>query len=202
MHASTDINAVAVTGSPAASHPAAPGGGDDQQLTFWDLLDIVNPLQHLPLISGIYRRITGDEIEPAMRFLGGALYGGVIGAAAAVASMIVEDVSGRDIGGHVIATLFGDDEEPATDGVAAAVAETAKTNLSATGAPQSLLGAARPPWIDLAIIEAEAAKPAAGRDLPAMQPASIPLAMMEALDKYQTLLDARRREEDERKIER
>ena len=53
---------------------------DDHPLTFGDVLDLVNPLQHLPGISTVYRRLTGDVISPAMRLAGGALFGGPLGA--------------------------------------------------------------------------------------------------------------------------
>ena len=49
--------------------------------TFGDIIDIVNPLQHIPIISNIYRKITGDVIAPAMEIAGGALFGGPLGAA-------------------------------------------------------------------------------------------------------------------------
>lgn len=49
--------------------------------TFGDLIDIVNPLQHIPVVSNIYRKITGDTIAPAMEIAGGALFGGPLGAA-------------------------------------------------------------------------------------------------------------------------
>jgi hypothetical protein len=49
--------------------------------TFGDLIDIVNPLQHIPIINSIYRKITGDTIAPAMEIAGGALFGGPLGAA-------------------------------------------------------------------------------------------------------------------------
>lgn len=45
--------------------------GDDG-LNFWDFLDIINPLQHIPVISTIYRQITGDEIGAAAKVIGGA----------------------------------------------------------------------------------------------------------------------------------
>ena len=38
---------------------------------FFDLLDIINPLQHIPILSGLYRKITGDEISPGARMMGG-----------------------------------------------------------------------------------------------------------------------------------
>lgn len=44
-------------------------------LTFGDLLDVINPLQHIPMVSSIYRAVTGDEISPGARVAGGALYG-------------------------------------------------------------------------------------------------------------------------------
>ena len=41
-------------------------------LTFGDVLDVINPLQHIPVVSTIYRAITGDEISPGARVAGGA----------------------------------------------------------------------------------------------------------------------------------
>ena len=62
----------------------------DKGLEFRDLLDIVNPLQHLPGVSQIYRKLTGDEIKPAMALAGGALFGGPIGAAMSAAGLALE----------------------------------------------------------------------------------------------------------------
>tara|TARA_B100001093_G_C26687585_1_gene953330 strand:+ start:125 stop:886 length:762 start_codon:yes stop_codon:yes gene_type:complete len=59
-------------------------------LTFLDILDAVNPLQHIPLISPIYRNISGDSISNVPKFVGGALYGGPIGLLAALGSYIIE----------------------------------------------------------------------------------------------------------------
>ena len=42
-------------------------------LTFLDIVDAVNPLQHIPLISSIYRNISGDNISEVPKFVGGAL---------------------------------------------------------------------------------------------------------------------------------
>ena len=44
-------------------------------LTFLDIIDAVNPLQHIPLISSIYRNISRDSISDVPKFVGGALYG-------------------------------------------------------------------------------------------------------------------------------
>lgn len=48
----------------------------DGALTFGDFLDIINPLQHLPLVSTIYRAITGDDISVGSRAAGALIYGG------------------------------------------------------------------------------------------------------------------------------
>lgn len=46
-------------------------------LTFGDVLDLINPLQHIPLLGGLYRKLAGDAIDPAIRIAGGALFGGL-----------------------------------------------------------------------------------------------------------------------------
>jgi hypothetical protein len=60
---------------------------------FSTLLDIINPLQHIPLVSNIYREFTGDEIEPAARLVGGAVFGGPIGFASTTANVLIEQAS-------------------------------------------------------------------------------------------------------------
>jgi hypothetical protein len=185
------------------------------RITFWDLLDVINPLQHLPLVSGVYRRMTGDQILPTMRFLGGMLFGGPVGAATAVASMIIEDTSGKDIGAHAVAFLFGDDETPpavpdaaADAGVAAAApATTAPVALVAADARPAQAPAAiatppqrtaPPPWVDLALIEA-GANPAAGVPVP---PMGVAAAMADGLDKYAVMMKARRAEQEDEAAQR
>jgi hypothetical protein len=81
-----------------------------QDFTFDDFLDIINPLQHLPIVSFIYRAITGDEIKPAMRILGDIGYGGPTGFMGSVAEVLFEAIFGDDVGGTVIGLLTGDDD--------------------------------------------------------------------------------------------
>ncbi len=88
--------------------PSATGGGDD--MTFADLIDVVNPLQHIPGVSAIYREMTGDELSAPARMAGGALFFGPIGLAAATANVLAEVVTGKDIGEH-IAALFGSEDD-------------------------------------------------------------------------------------------
>jgi hypothetical protein len=59
--------------------------------SFFDqILDVVNPLQHIPLISNLYRSLTGDTMSTVSNIAGGALFGGPLGAAGAVASEMVQ----------------------------------------------------------------------------------------------------------------
>jgi hypothetical protein len=58
--------------------------------TFGDIIDIINPLQHIPIISSIYRKITGDVIAPSMQIAGDALFGGPIGAAVSIAKEAIK----------------------------------------------------------------------------------------------------------------
>ena len=75
---------------------------------FSTLLDMINPLQHIPMVSTLYRELTGDDINPAARMVGGAVFGGPIGFASASANVLLEQASGTDVMGHAIA-LFSDD---------------------------------------------------------------------------------------------
>jgi len=82
--------------------------GDDG-VTFWDMLDVVNPLQHIPIVSTAYRAITGDELDPGARLAGGTLFGGPIGLAASAFNVILENNTGKDAGEHVLAMFQGDE---------------------------------------------------------------------------------------------
>lgn len=81
-------------------------------VTVGDFVDIINPLQHIPLVSSIYRHVTGDEIKPPARIIGGGIFGGPLGMASAMVNSVVEDQTGKDIGEN-IASSFMDTEEAA-----------------------------------------------------------------------------------------
>lgn len=100
---------------PEAFHPypdsadnAPYEGTADAGEFFSTLLDIINPLQHIPLVSTLYRELTGDDISAAARMVGGAVFGGPIGFASASANVLLEQASGDDVMGHALA-LFADD---------------------------------------------------------------------------------------------
>ena len=82
--------------------------GDDEPFGFFDLLDMVNPLQHIPIVSTLYRNITGDEIKPVAKIIGGTVFGGPAGGAMSLANVIIEEETGKDIAGNMIAMVQGD----------------------------------------------------------------------------------------------
>jgi len=94
------------------------GPGPQADLSFADFIDILNPLQHIPLLSSIYRAVTGDEIQPSAQIMGATLYGGPIGFAAATNLAIAQEVAGDTPGGLLIAALMGSDETQAPQDVA------------------------------------------------------------------------------------
>jgi hypothetical protein len=103
------------TGLPPGAQEGARYEGQPQvDFSFGDFLDIINPLQHIPLVGNLYRELTGDEISPHARILGDTLFGGPSGFLASIANVFYEAVAGEDVGETVIAMLTGDggDAEP------------------------------------------------------------------------------------------
>ena len=96
-----------------ATSEREPAFGKDG-FNFFDLLDIINPLQHIPVISTLYRKLTGDEISPASRLAGGGLFGGPIGLGYAMINNIADDATGKDLGEHAMALFMPD--KPEQDG--------------------------------------------------------------------------------------
>jgi hypothetical protein len=87
------------SGSTGAGKGFRPFGEDG--LTFFDVLDVLNPMQHLPVVSTIYRELSGDKIDPVARLAGGAAYGGLIGLGSSLANVVLEAITGRDFGEHI-----------------------------------------------------------------------------------------------------
>jgi hypothetical protein len=145
---------------PAAANAAKPSSfkfWQNEDFGFGDLVDIINPLQHIPIVSTIYRNLTGDQIGPAPRVIGGALWGRVSGLVAGVVNTVVEWFTGKDIGDHIYAALFG---APKAAAGATAVAQSktpaalgenkAAPALSASG--PSALGVFQPAVVPLSAI--------------------------------------------------
>lgn len=114
---------------PAADSETPSVWGEDG-FTFGDVLDMVNPLQHLPIVSMLYRGITGDEIAQGPRIIGGLLFGGPSGAVFAAIDSSIEAETGLSFGGHMANAITGGalapigaeavNPDPAAPGAAAA----------------------------------------------------------------------------------
>lgn len=142
--------------SPATPAPAptpAPATGDDDGFSFGRFLDIVNPLQHLPVIGTIYRAITGDTITDADRLAGSTLYGGPAGFLLAAASLGIGEATGHTPEGWVLAAFDGSESAPAPAPDAPVLAAAAVPAAPAT--PQAIAPAPAP------VVPAQAAAPAA-----------------------------------------
>lgn len=134
---------------------------------FKDLLAAINPLQHIPVVSTIYRHLTGDTISPGSRMAGGLLYGGPVGLAAAAVNATVEGMSGKDMGDHVLAMVI-DPKAPAAPDAPVAVA-AALGNIAPAAGP-----AETPPPTGPAVTANPVAPVQAAR-APAPQPVAQPL---------------------------
>jgi len=106
----------------------------ESELGFGDLLDIVNPLQHIPIVGNLYRRLTGDTISGPARVAGAALYGGPVGMLAGIVNAVAAEINGNDIGGSLIASIMGDDK-PSETQVAAPLRAKVATLQPAAGPP-------------------------------------------------------------------
>jgi len=87
---------------------------EDATLSWGDFLDLVNPLQHIPVLNSFYRDATGDTIKPGVQIAGDIAYGAatgslIVSAAAGIASAIYTESYGKEPAIQVAQSLFGDD---------------------------------------------------------------------------------------------
>lgn len=138
---------------PAATPKADHGG-------FEEIIDIINPLQHIPVISTLYRKLTGDEIGQVSRIAGDTLYGGVFGSflsglVSAVANVVVEAITGRDIGAHIMAAASPEPSPSPLAQQAVRDAEVVLENVRAEGegAPARAADATTKPEADFSLMQ-------------------------------------------------
>jgi hypothetical protein len=111
-----------------ATQVAPPGGAkpDKPDFSFDDLVDIVNPLQHIPVVGTLYRAITHDTIKTPEKIAGDTLYGGLWGFVSSVADTAFQAVTGQNFGDTVLALLTGGGDTKPT-----AVADAASSSMDA-----------------------------------------------------------------------
>lgn len=128
-----------------------PDAGESGSLSFFDFLDLINPLQHIPVVSSIYRQLTGDTIRPEMQMAGAGLLGGPLGLLAAGAHAVFEAENGRGVGEEMLAQL-GFDTPAGTLRLAAAE----PPNAPAQSAAQPVSGPEQPEKVALNSAQANA----------------------------------------------
>ena len=165
------------TAPPPEHHLQAFAHGDDDP-SFKDVLDTINPLQHIPIINTVYRELTGDKPGSVSRVVGGALFGGPLGMALATIDSIIDDKTGKDVGGHAWASIMGDDPQPDNATMLAKDDTPPASPAEQTAAEPALseaaaAPAAEPPQTNVA--QAEPPPPS-----PAVAPAPIPVTVAAA----------------------
>ena len=106
---SSPVTNAAAQGPAASVASASKSGLAD--FSFADLLDIVNPIPHIPEVSTLYRAITGDKIGVPEKIAGDTLYGGITGLFASLADTAFQEITGKNVGDTVLAFLTGDDAD-------------------------------------------------------------------------------------------
>jgi len=106
---------------------------DGDGFGFDDFLDVINPLQHLPLIGTLYREVTGDQIQAPSRLAGGALFGGLFGLLSTIGTMAFEGLTGESVD-ETITSLF-DSKSGGDDPIRAQRAYAAAQELGGNATP-------------------------------------------------------------------
>ena len=73
LDALTNVNRISAY-TPSVARPADEVADNEfwgeDGFSFDDIIDLLNPLQHLPVVSTLYRSITGDEISSGAQIAG------------------------------------------------------------------------------------------------------------------------------------
>jgi hypothetical protein len=112
---------------------------------FDDVLDVVNPLQHLPIVGTVYRAITGDKIGDVEKVAGDTLYGGPIGLVSSLADVAFEKITGKDFGDTVMAFVGLDHSDSNTVLAANTPKPTSKAAVTDTAAAKTADTATKTP---------------------------------------------------------
>ncbi|MDP2699224.1 hypothetical protein [Thalassospira sp.] len=153
VNASVSAPAVAATSNTAsATGPDASSNADEAEgrsfsevlfgedgFEFTDMLDVINPLQHIPIVGMLYRSITGDELGNGARVAGGTLFGGIFGLAGAAIDAVVDMTTGQDTGSHVMAVFESGEEAPDEGPVMANATPATGTSASESTAGNGLV---------------------------------------------------------------
>lgn len=131
FHPSAQTQGAGSSQTQGTSSKPSDGKSDDLDFSFDDLIDIVNPLQHLPVVGTLYRAITHDTIKTPEKIAGDTLYGGLWGFVSSVADTAFQAITGKNFGDTVLALFTGNSDQKPT-AVAAATPTNPQSDTSAT----------------------------------------------------------------------
>ena len=77
------------------------------QITFDDVLEVMNPLNHIPLVSDLQ----DNPVSPVVRMVGSALLGGPVGFALSAIDTVFEEATGKSVIGNVFDAAFSSETE-------------------------------------------------------------------------------------------
>lgn len=97
-----------LSASPAKNGTPKPVVASSQALSFDDVLDTINPLNHIPIVSTIYQHAIGHQPSSASNIAGGVLMGGPLGFIVSLANEIYESATGSKFADQVYAALTGE----------------------------------------------------------------------------------------------
>jgi hypothetical protein len=98
---------LAQSGNASPTAELTPTAAQPHEGFFHHLWNVVNPLQHVPVIGTIYRAITGEHLDPVEKIAGDTLYGGIWGAVSSVADVAFEGLTGKSFEDTAIALFNG-----------------------------------------------------------------------------------------------
>ena len=114
---------ISANAKPLAEPQVQPQAEDDG-FSFDDFLDVINPLQHLPVVGMLYRAVTGDEINAPAKIAGDTLFGGIYGFLGALGAVAYEGIAGESIEKTVMS--FFESDAPAVPAVASRAYQAAQ----------------------------------------------------------------------------
>ena len=114
----------------------------EASLSFRDVLDAINPLNHIPIISDLFASATDHTPSTGAKLAGGTLFGGPIGFVASLANIIFEEATGSTPVKAVLAALSGEHAaEIAVASSAAPTTQPVESNAENPAAPFALASA-------------------------------------------------------------
>jgi hypothetical protein len=128
----TESRAESVTSTAAKTADTA---AKDDEGFFDHLLDVVNPLQHIPIIGTIYRAITGDKIGSVEKIMGGTLYGGMWGAISSIADVAFKGITGKSFEDTALSLFKSDSKSKIASTKVTATPIAFNASLPTTDAP-------------------------------------------------------------------